>query len=72
MSLPEWEVTSDPPTIVEASDVQQAADERVRLELETPADDRDSRPRLFVRPAGSEDQWTMVYPAWPDLTPEDL
>lgn len=71
MSLPEWEVTSDPPTTVEARDEQQAADERVRLELESPADE-DPNPRLFVRPAGTDVPWATVYPAYPDLTPEDI
>jgi hypothetical protein len=71
MSDDEWEVTSDPPTPVTADSAQQAADERVRLELESPPDE-DSTPRLFARPAGSTDPWEMVYPHWPPLTPEDI
>lgn len=72
MSVREWEVTADPPSVVSAEDPQQAADERVRLELESPPDDQDSAPVLFVRPAGSGGPWATVYPAWPDLTPEDI
>lgn len=67
----EWEVTADPPSVVSAEDPQQAADERVRLELETPAEE-DSTMVLFVRPAGTDGPWATVYPAWPDLTPEDI
>jgi hypothetical protein len=69
--LPEWEVTSDPPTTVTARDAPQAADERVRLELETPADE-DRAPVLYVRPAGTDQAWAKVRPAFPDLTPEDI
>jgi hypothetical protein len=68
----EWEVTSDPPTSVTADTQQQAADERVRLELETPYDDGDSMPVLFVRPAGTDEGWVKVHPAFPDLTPDGI
>jgi hypothetical protein len=71
----EWDVTSDPPTTLTAKDEQQAADERVRLELETPpgpADADDSAPLLYVRPAGTTRPWVKVHPVFPDMTPEDL
>jgi hypothetical protein len=69
--LPEWEVTSDPPTVVTADSPQQAADERVRLELESPADE-DPDPRLFVRLAGSDEPWQRVYPNFPPLTVDEI
>jgi hypothetical protein len=67
--LPEWEVTVDPPVTVTAKDAQQAADERMRLELETPAvEDLDKSVKAFVRPAGSDDPWELVHPNLPGLT----
>lgn len=69
--LPEWEVTADPPVPVSGADPQQAADERLRLELETPADTTDRQVRLWVRPAGTQDPWEKVYPAVPPLTVPD-
>lgn len=69
--LPEWEVTSDPPTPLSAADPQQAADERVRLELESPADE-DPNPTLFVRPAGSDEPWQRMYPNYPPLAVDEI
>ena len=69
----EWDVTSDPPTPISADSPQQAADERVRLELESPADDEDDpRPRLYVRPSGSDELWQRVYPNYPRLAVDDI
>jgi hypothetical protein len=63
----EWEVTVDPPVTVTADGPQQAADERCRLELETPADE-DPNVKTYVRPAGTDDPWELVYPNLPPLT----
>jgi hypothetical protein len=63
----EWEVTVDPPVTVTADGPQQAADERMRLELESPPD-VDPSIKAWVRPAGSGEQWELVYPALPPLT----
>jgi hypothetical protein len=69
----EWDVTPVPPTPVSAYNAQQAADEFVRLSLESPAEDEDDpRPTLYVRPSGSDELWQRVYPNYPRLGVDDI